>query len=316
MVRLIVVAFLFLALGFGYFTHSRSDNSITSPVSKVFGANAPKVVQNTWFPKISNDVVSTGKLNIDAKSAILVDYDTGTVLYAKNPREKLPAASTIKIMTALLALDLAKNSDLFTVSEYASKVGENSMGLTSGEQLTLLELLYGLILVSGNDAAVTIAEGVSGSQEAFVSQMNEKVQDIGLTETKFVNASGLDEDGKEQYTTVYDLVTIARVLWDKYPQFRKVSATEHYFLEANSRHKAFDLYNDTNLLTTYPGVMGIKPGFTWNAGLCLVTIAENNNKKLLAVILGSDDRRGEMKELLDFGFNSYGINVSHPALDL
>ena len=316
MARLFAVVFLVLALGFGYFAYSRPENSVTSPVGKVFGANAPKAIENTWFPKLSGGDVSTDKLGIGAKSALLVDYDTGAVLYAKNPKDKLPAASTIKIMTALLALDAAKPPDLFTVSEYASKVGENSMGLTEGEQLTLSELLYGLVLVSGNDAAVTLAEGVSGSEDVFVSQMNQKTQALGLSDTKFVNASGLDEDDREQFTTAYDLLTIARFLWEKYPQFRKVSATEHHFIDANSRHKAFDMYSDTNLLTTYPGVVGIKPGFTWNAGLCLVTIAENNGKRLLAVILGSDDRRGEMKELLDFGFAKYGIVVSHPALDL
>ena len=207
------------------------------------------------------------------------------------------------------------SSDEYVVSEKATKVGENSMGLSAGEKLNLKELLFGLMLVSGNDSAITIAEGVSGSEEAFASLMNRRAADLGLNDTKFINASGLDVDGQEQYSTAYDLAVISQYVWKNYPYFREVSSTVHKYIESSGEHKDYDLYNDTNLLTTYPGVLGIKPGFTWEAGLCLVTYAENDGKKLLGVILGSDDRRGEMKELLDFGFNSFGIKVSHPALD-
>lgn len=145
--------------------------------------------------------------------------------------------------------------------------------------------------------------------------MNKKTVELGLSNTKFINASGLDVDGQEQYSSAQDLAIISRYLWENYPVFRQISSTVHKYIEATSTHKDFDLYNDTNLLTTYPGVKGIKPGFTWEAGLCLVTYAENNGKKLIGVVLGSSDRRGEMKNLLDLGFNSYGIQVSHPALD-
>ena len=246
----------------------------------------------------------------------MVDPDSGEVIYQKDAKARLPVASVVKIMTALVALERGQLSDVYTVSEKASKVGENSMSLTAGEKLTLEELLYGLMLVSGNDAAVTIAEGVAQSEEKFVELMNEQAKRLGIGDTKFVNASGLDDDNKPQYSTAYDMAVITRFLWENYPVIRMITSTYHKYIEANSTHKAFDLYNDTNLLTTYPGVRGIKPGFTWEAGLCLVTYAENNGKRLLAVILGSDDRRGEMKELLDYGFGYYGIKVNHPALDL
>src|SRR3989344_4493438 len=231
-------------------------------------------------------------------------------------------------MTALVALENAKLSDKFTVSEKAATIGENSMGLTQGETLTLEDLLYGAMLVSGNDAAVAVAEGVSQTEDAFVQLMNQAARDLGLSDTEFINASGLDEDGKVQYSTAYDMATIARYAWENFAPFRQVAQTEHIVIGANANHKEFDLYNDTNLLTTYPGVKGIKPGFTWEAGLCLVTYAENkqslrssalpaglDGKKLLAVVLGSDNRRGEMKELLDYGFSYYGIKISHPSLD-
>ena len=309
--------FLLLAIfAGGFFLLKQKDLSVVSPIPKVFGISKSPIV-NKWFPK--KDLFSrTDSINLSlaAKSALLVDFDNGKIIYAKNENEKLPIASTAKIMTALIALDNANLADSFLVSEKAAKIGENSMGLTIGEKLTLEELLYGLMLVSGNDAAVTIAEGIGGTEEKFVDLMNEKVRALGLKNTWFVNASGLDEDAKEQYSSAYDLSVIAHYVWENYPKFRQITSTFNKYIEANSNHKAFDLYNDTNLLTTYPGVKGIKPGFTWEAGLCLVSYAENGGKKLLAVILGSDDRRGEMKELLDLGFNSFGIKISHPALDM
>lgn len=307
----LIVAFIVLS----FFVFSNKDEGIASPIPRAFGNSKLQFV-NKWFPKESVKGVKDGELALSAKSAIITNFETEDVLFAKNENERLPAASVVKIMTALVALEHNKLTDSFTVSEKAAKVGENSMVLTQGEKLTLRELLYGLMLVSGNDAAVTIAEGVSGSEDAFVGLMNDKAKELGLKNTKFVNASGLDVDGQEQYSTAYDLSVIAHTLWENHPEIREITSTYHYYIDATVTHKDFELYNDTNLLTTYPGVRGIKPGFTWEAGLCLVTYAENGGKKLLAVILGSDDRRGEMKELLDYGFSKYGIKVDHPGLDL
>lgn len=310
---LLLLVFLF-SLGV-IFLYRQDKFSFNSPLPKVYGTTDTLKVINNWFPKVVIDKADVN-FDISAKAAIVVNYDTGEVVFSKNSRERLPAASTIKIMTALLALDMAKLTDKFDVSKKAAEVGEDSMGLSEGEQLTLDELLNGLLLPSGNDAAVAIAEGVWGTEDAFTKAMNEKAKQLGLKDTKFINASGLDEDTERQYTTAYDLVTLARYVWDKHKDFRRIASTYHIYIEATETHKAFDLYNDTNLLTTYPGVQGIKPGFTWEAGLCLVTFAKNQNVKLIAVILGSNNRRMEMAELLDFGFGKYGIKVDHPALVL
>lgn len=313
--RILTVFFLVLACGFLYFTYGQKPgDSVLSPLPKVYGAET-KADTNDWFPK-GTISLSKQSLNVSAKSAILVDYDTGNVIFAKDPKVQLPAASTIKIMTALLALREKKMNDVFTVSEKAANVGEDSMGVSQGEKLTLRELLYGMMLASGNDAAITLAEGVWGSEDAFVSKMNKEALDLGMHDTKFINASGLDVDGQVQYTTAFDMATLAHYVWEKYPDLRQITQTDHMFLDETASHKAFDLYNETNLLTTYPGVKGIKPGFTWDAGWCLVTYAENDGRRLIGVILGSGDRRGEMKELLDLGFGYYGIKVSHPGLDL
>src|SRR3990167_2794113 len=150
-----------------------------SPVPDVYGTSKLSI-SNDWFPKSKNPK-NADALNISAKSAILVDYDTGEVIYAKNPTQRLPAASTIKIMTALVALENAKLSDKFTASAKTATIGENSMGLTQGETLTLEDLLYGAMLVSGNDAAVAVAEGVAQNEETFVEKMNQTAGDMGLS---------------------------------------------------------------------------------------------------------------------------------------
>ena len=311
--RVVYVFLIALVAVLGFLFFKKDTVSPQSPVPDVYGTSKSNI-SNDWFPK-SKTSKNSDVLSVSAKSAILVDYDSGEVIYAKNPTQKLPAASTVKIMTVLMALENTKLSDKFSVSEKAATIGENAMGLTQGETLTLEELLYGAMLVSGNDAAVAIAESVAQSEVAFVQKMNQTVQDLGLSDTKFINASGLDEDGKVQYSTAYDLITIARYTWEKYPVFRKIASTYYHLIEPTKTHKAYELYNDTNLLTTYPGVKGIKPGFTWDARWCLVTYAENDGKKLLAVILGSEDRRGEMIVLLDYGFSKSGIKIDHSELE-
>lgn len=316
--RNLTVFFILAVVAVGSFSVYGEEklNSLISPVPKVFGAKSQEDdFSSSWFPREFNSKNANSSLDISAKSAILVDYETGEVLFAKNPKNRQPVASTVKIMTALVALEKAELDDVFKVSKNATEVGENSMILSEGEKLTMEELLYGMMLVSGNDAAVTIAENISGSEDEFVEEMNKMVNNLGLSDTRFVNASGLDEDDKYQYSTTYDLAVISHYLWEKFPKIEDFTSTYHKYIEATESHKDFELYNDTNLLTTYPGVRGIKPGFTWEAGLCLVTYAENNGKRLLGVILGSENRRMEMKELLDFGFEKYDIVVEHPDLD-
>ena len=289
-------------------------NTLASPIASIIGARDEVKIKNSWFPKLNGAAFGDAP-QITAKSALIVNYDTGEVLYSKNAQMRLPEASIVKVMTALVALESTKISDKFSVSDKAANVGEDSMGLSVGEKLSLDELLYGMMLPSGNDAAVAIAEGISGSEDSFVLKMNNAAKALGMNDTKYINASGLDVDGEDQYTTAYDQATLARFAWSNYSDFKRVVSTYHYSVDASDDHKAFDLYNETNLLTTYPGVMGIKPGFTWNAGWCLMTIAKNDGKTLIGVILASSDRRTEMKELLDYGFSKYGIKISHPDLD-
>jgi D-alanyl-D-alanine carboxypeptidase (penicillin-binding protein 5/6) len=297
----------------GFFTPK--TNEIISPLGQnqagVLGSEAKPFFYSTniWLPDDKNILPSTyPKPEISAKSVFVVDLSTGKILYAKSQHQKLPVASTLKIMTAAIALERKNPNDVFTVSENASKTGEDFMGISAGEKYTLEELLYGLLLPSGNDAAVAIAENIAGTEPEFVKLMNEKARLLGAKDTKFVNASGLEGDG-EYYSTAYDMAIISRYAWVNFPLFRQIVGTFSYEIPYSKDHKYLYFENQTNLLRTYPGVKGIKPGYTPEAGLCLITLAENGGYQILGLLLGSGDRRGEMQALLDYSFATLGIKI-------
>ena len=222
--------FLFSA-GF-YFVYNKANFATVNPAANVFGEKSGVEIVNNWFPKkVSGwENKNSEDLYVSAKSALVVNFESGEVIFAKNADQKIPAASTIKIVTALVALENASLDDSFIVSEKAANIGENVMGLSSGETLTLEELLYGAMLVSGNDAAIAIAEGVSGGEENFTQLMNQEVERLGLGDTKFINATGLDEDGREQYSSAHDLLTIARYTWENHPEFRQIASTYEKYI--------------------------------------------------------------------------------------
>lgn len=257
-----------------------------------------------WTP-ILEYIQASNYPNITAKSALLYDLTTKKVLLEKDSQQKLPVASLTKIMTAIVALENKKEDDKYIVRK-ENLVGENSMGLEEGEILSLDELLYGLILSSGNDAAEVIAGNFRGGRFEFIKAMNQKVRSLALINTNFTNPSGLEGDG-EQYSTVYDLLVMTNFALTNFPQFRKVVSTVEYNIPKTKAHKAYYLFNETSLLTTYPGVLGVKLGFTPEAGYSMVTYLEYEGHKIIGILLNSQNRRQEMKELLDFGLKSLGL---------
>ncbi|MBI3984677.1 MAG: D-alanyl-D-alanine carboxypeptidase [Candidatus Levybacteria bacterium] len=302
----IFLAFLYIAL---IQKQDKDKTTVVSPVPDFLSIVTNKQVSgiSLWFPTLEDIISSTfNRPEITARSAFVFDITTKKALYEKNVKQKLPMASITKIMTATVALENPKKDNKYFVSE-KELVGENSMGLESGETLSLEELLYGLILPSGNDAAEVLAANFQGGRAEFIKAMNNKAKSLGLKDTNFTNPSGLEGDGY-QYTTAYDLVVITRYALTNFPLFAKVSETFSYNLDANSTHKAYYLENETNLLTSYPGVKGVKTGYTPEAGLCLVTYLDYKGHKIIAVILGSENRRQEMKDLLDFSLKSIGID--------
>lgn len=254
----------------------------------------------------------TGTYNqpeIAGVSGILVDINTGNILFEKDSEEKRPIASLVKIMTAVVAIEHARADDKFYISSKAGTIGENSMGVDAGETYLLEELLYGLFLHSGNDAAYAIAENVAGNSERFTEWMNIKAEELGLENTYFADPSGLNNNS---YSTPADLVKLTKYAL-KFDVIKKVGSTLEMELTGEN-HKYIYLYNQTNLLSTYPGVKGLKTGYTDEAGLCLVTYAENDGQEVVGVVLDSIDRKGDMILMLDHGFSTLGVSVVHNLL--
>ena len=257
---------------------------------------------NLWLPD-KTVAGQSSALNITAQSAIFIDIKSGRTLFSKNTEKKLPIASLVKVMTVLIALEHKNLDDTYTVSKSAADMEPDKMQLITGEKLTLKELLYGIFLISANDAAEVIAEGSTGSREEFLALMNNKAKQLGMENTFYANPTGLDEDSNNSYSTAYDLALLTRYLIRNYPEVLEISQTPHIILPVTFTHQDYDMYSGINLLTTYPGVIGFKTGYTPEAGLTLITLAIKNNHEVIGVLLGSGDRRDEARELLDYSFS-------------
>lgn len=237
---------------------------------------------------------------VRARSGILVDLDTRTVLWAREQDARRAPASLTKMVTAMVALDHASPDQVLTVPREAAAMPPDRMGLRAGEKVTVREALYGLFLDSGNDAATTLATRIL-RWGRFVADMNAKVRALGLHDTRFVNATGLDATG--HFSTAYDLAVIGGYLEAHYPLLARIAATPEKVIPATATHRAFDARNLNKMLTIYPGATGLKTGFTDFAGGCLVASATRAGRHLLAVVLGSDVFFTDAVHLLDYGFS-------------
>ncbi len=240
--------------------------------------------------------------DISARSAVLVDKASGRLLYEKNGFEKLPMASTTKIMTALLVIQNCKLTDVVTVSPTAAGVEGSSLWLEIGEELTVEQLLYGLMLKSGNDAAVALAEHTAGSVDAFVVMMNAKAKEIGMFNTSFETPNGLD--GENHYTTAYDMAVLTRYAMTL-PAFRNIVATKETRIPWGGHEWDRVLKNHNKLLWQYDGCTGVKTGFTKKAGRCLVSTAMRDGRELIAVTLNAPDDWNDHQKLFDHGFEDF-----------
>ena len=248
--------------------------------------------------------------SLNAKAACLIDADSGMVLFAKNADEKLPMASTTKIMTALIALESSDLSDTITFSSHAASMPDVQLNAMSGEQFTLRDLLYSLLLESHNDTAVAIAEHVSGSTEAFADKMNEKAVELGLSSTHFVTPNGLDAD--EHYTTAKELCLIASYALQN-QTFCKIIRTPAHSFANRTNTKQYHVTNHDAFLTNYAGAIGIKTGFTGNAGYCFCGAAKRGDITLISSVLAcgwpphKTYKWTDTKKLMDYGFTNYKL---------
>lgn len=244
-----------------------------------------------------------------AAAVFAQDLNTGQILYQKNIDKKLSPASTTKIMTALIAVKYYKPADILKVSGEGLVAG-SSMGLKLGEQLTFRGLLYGMLLNSGNDAAFTIASNYPGGVSTFVEAMNKRAKELGLENTNFQNPAGFD--GPNHYSSAADLAKIAKEAIQD-PQITKIVSTKETSVTAyiESTDAAMPVKNNTHLLKNLnqllgqDGVIGVKTGYTETAGENFVGLVERDNRKILTVVLSSNDRFGESKALMDWVYNNY-----------
>ena len=247
-------------------------------------------------------------LDLSAKSAILMEASTGTVLFEKESHTPLPPASVTKIMTMLLVMEALDNGqftldDLVSVSEFAASMGGSQVFLEPNEQMSVHDMLKAVAVASGNDAAVALAEFTAGSHDAFVAKMNERAKQLGMNDTTFINCNGLDVDG--HVTSANDIAIMSREL------MRHPKIFEYTTIWMDSlRNGDFGLVNTNKLVRFYQGATGLKTGSTSVAGFCISATAKRDGMDLIAVVMGaptSKDRFADATKMLDFGFANYGI---------
>ncbi len=248
--------------------------------------------------------------DVNAKSAVLMEASTGTVLYSKNADEPLPPASVTKVMTLLLIMESVDSGalpldEMISVSEYSASMGGSQVFLEPGEQMSAEDLIKCVVIASANDAAVALAERVAGSETAFVAQMNEKAALLGLKNSRFENVTGLDDDTVDHVMSAYDIAVISSELM-KHGKIFEYSKT---WMDT-VRNGSFGLTNTNRLIRFYKGATGLKTGSTSKAKFCISATAERDGMQLIAVIMGSetrDTRNEAAKRLLDWGFASYSV---------
>ncbi|MFP7493734.1 D-alanyl-D-alanine carboxypeptidase family protein [Terribacillus saccharophilus] len=246
-----------------------------------------------------------------AKSSILIERDTGRVLAGENMEEELPPASMTKIMTMLLIMEeidagKLKYDEKVRASEYAASMGGSQIFLEPGEEMTVKDLLKGIAVASGNDASVALAEKIAGTEDAFVKKMNEKARELGLSHTKFQNVTGLP--AADHYSTAKDMALMARALLGHEEITEFTSIYEDYLRKDSD--DPFWLVNTNKLVKFYPGVDGLKTGFTKEARYCLTATAKKDGMRVIAVVMGAQtpkQRNNEVARLLDYGFNQYTV---------
>lgn len=238
---------------------------------------------------------------VTSKSFIVLDSNTGNVISEKEPNAKVPIASLTKVMTAVIVLENSNLDDNLTVSKNAVAAYGEGIDLHYDENLTVKDTLYAALLSSSNDACVALAEKISGSEEDFVKLMNKKVETLGLSDTQFINSSGLDADG--HFSSVSDLAKITRYALLNGP-FREIVSTKEKTIISKEGISHF-LRNTNRLLGNVEGVAGVKTGLTGEAGECLITLVEKDGSSLIVVVLGSDDRFSDTKNLMNWVYENY-----------
>ncbi|HOB35153.1 MAG: D-alanyl-D-alanine carboxypeptidase [Firmicutes bacterium] len=269
------------------------------------------VLALTWPAPLAASAQEEAEVHIElsAASAILVEPFSGRVLYEKNARQRRAIASTTKIMTALVAAEISAPTEILCVHADCTKIEGTSLYLEEDEQLTMEDMLYGLLLRSGNDAAVAIAKHSAGDVRHFVSLMNRKAWELGMADTHFANPHGLDDP--EHFSTAYDMALLAAAFM-KVPMLREMCRTDEYISRELTTGRLRLFINNNKLLARDPRAIGIKIGWTEKAGRCLVAAGSMGNLELIAVVLDAPDLYTDVSKLFDYGFSQYEVKELIP----
>ena len=279
-------------------------------MKKLMGALLAALCVLTLLPRTAGAV----ELPLTSRAALLMEKTTGQILFAQNEHEALEPASVTKIMTLLLTMDAIDSGamsydDVVTVSANAAGMGGSQVFLAEGEKITVEELLKSVCVSSGNDAAVALAEKVSGVTELFVEQMNNRAKGLGMDDTHFVNCTGLTAKG--HVTSAYDIALMSRELLTRHPDIRRFTT----IWMDTIRDGTFGLANTNKLIRFYDGATGLKTGYTSSAGYCISATAEREGMELIAVIMKgetADKRNTDAKALLNYGFSTYALVSAAP----
>ena len=268
-----------------------------------------------WSSEDLEEIKNSNKININSRNAVVYDRTSKEILFGKNEEQKVKMASTTKIMTAIILLENVKDLNKeVEVCKKASSIGGSRLGLKEGDKITYNDLLYGLMMRSGNDTAVEIAISIAGSIEEFSNLMNNKAEELGLENTHFVTPHGLDNDN--HYTTAIDLARVTDYALN-IDKFKEVVGTKTYTVRINGNPKV--ITNTNELLGTLNGVYGVKTGFTNGALRCLVTSAKRNDFDIICVVLGADTKKIRTKDsikLIEYTYKNYErINLEEIILD-
>lgn len=260
--------------------------------------------------KERNEIPSSNSLNkptINSRRYVIFDRSSKKAIYGKDENKQTAMASTTKIMTSLIVIEKCNNlNEVVTISSKAANTGGSTLGINTGDKITVNDLLYGLMLRSGNDTAVALAEYIGGSIEGFATLMNNKAKEIGLKDTNFVTPHGLDNPN--HYTTAYELAYLTDYAL-KNETFAKIVKTQYTTININGNAREIKNTNEL-LLSNVEGVYGVKTGFTNNAGRCLVTAVKRNNMDLIIVVLGADTRKDRAKDslkLINYAYEKYRV---------
>lgn len=277
----------------------------------IYADDLNESIDNTAIATSSDSV---SEPEIYSRRALVFERNSKTVLFEKNSKEQCKMASTTKIMTSILILENCNLSDMVTVSAKAGGTTGSRLGIHADDSISVNDLLYGLMLCSGNDTAVALAEYCSGSVEEFANLMNHKAQELQLSSTHFVTPHGLDND--EHYTTAYDFAILTDYAMNN-PLFLQIVGTKYYTVSINGISKS--IHNTNELLGVIPSVYGIKTGYTSGAGRCLITAAKENNLDIIVIVFGADTKKirtDDSSKLINYIFSNYeAIDLSKLVSD-